>query len=176
MNAEGQTRMTAEDVIVVVRFLEGDGISVWVHGGWGVDALLEGQTREHKDVDLILALSDVPRMRTLLAGREFELLRGGPPKNFVLADGKGLEIDCHPVTWDALGNGIYRMENGEDWPFPASGFRGRGTIFGQTVQCLTPEVQMFLSHASYELTEKDFREMEALHKRFGVEYPVRIGG
>jgi len=77
----------------------------------------------------------------------------------------------HPVTWDNYGNGIYRMENGEDWVYPASGLAGSGLVFGKRVRCLTPETQMFLCHSGYELKEKDFREMEALHERFGVELP-----
>ena len=165
--------MKAQDVVEFVQLLERNNIEVWVHGGWGVDALLEEQTRPHRDLDLIVALSDVPRMQALLAERGFKLVQGGPPKNFVLADEKGRHIDVHPVTWDELGNGIYRMENGEDWPFPASGFTGSGSVLGQRVRCLSAETQMFLSHTGYELSEKDFREMDALHQRFGVEYPSK---
>jgi lincosamide nucleotidyltransferase A/C/D/E len=163
--------MKAQDVVEFVRLLERSGIQVWLDGGWGVDALLEEQTREHKDLDLVVALSDVPRMQALLAERGFRLVEGGPPKSFVLADKEGRHIDAHPVTWDEQGNGIYRMENGEDCTYPASGFAGSGSVFGERVRCLTAETQMLLCHTGYELTEKDFREMDALHERFGVEYP-----
>ncbi len=143
-----------------------------MHGGWGVDALLEEETRPHQDIDLIVERSDVPRMQALLAERGFKLIKGGPPMNFVLADDKGLHIDVHPVAWDEHGNGLYRMENGQDWPFPASGFAGRGSVLGRRVRCLSAAVQMFLSHRGYELSEKDFREMDALHERFGLENPL----
>jgi lincosamide nucleotidyltransferase A/C/D/E len=40
-------RMTAADVIEVLQCLERAGVSVWIDGGWGVDALVGAQTREH---------------------------------------------------------------------------------------------------------------------------------
>ena len=168
---EAQIDMKAEDVVELVELLERNDIRVWLDGGWGVDALLEEQTRPHKDLDLVAALPDVPRMQTLLAGRGFKLVEGGPPMSFVLADEKGRHLDVHPVTWDERGNGIYRMQNGQDWVYPASGFAGSGSVLGQRVRCLTAETQMLLCHTGYELSEKDFREMDALHQRFGVEYP-----
>ena len=164
--------MKAADVVELVQLLERNRIEVWLDGGWGVDALLEEQTRQHKDLDLVVALSDVPRMQTLLAERGFGLVEGGPPKSLVLADEEGRHVDVHPVTWDVQGNGIYRMENGQDCAYPASGFAGSGSVLGQRVRCLTAETQMLLCHTGYELTEKDFREMDALHERFGVEYPA----
>jgi lincosamide nucleotidyltransferase A/C/D/E len=163
--------MKAEDVVELVELLERNRIEVWLDGGWGVDALLEEQTRQHKDLDLVVALSDIPRMQALLAERGFGLVEGGPPKSFVLADEEKRHVDVHPVTWDVQGNGIYRMENGQDWAYPAPGFAGSGSVLGRPVRCLTAETQMLYCHTGYELTEKDFREMEALHERFGVEYP-----
>lgn len=95
---------------------------------------------------------------------------GGPPSSFVLDDKLGHQIDVHPAQFDEHGNGVYRMQNGEDWIYPAAGFAGRGTILGHSVRCLTPEVQM-LCHTGYEPSEKDFREVEQIHERFGVEIP-----
>lgn len=163
--------MKAKDVIKIVESLERGGVPVWLDGGWGVDALLGEQTRPHKDLDLVAALSHVPKMQALLAERGFSVVEGSPPLSFVLADRPGRRIDVHPVVWDEHGNGIYRLENGEDWVYPASGFAGSGSVLGQPVRCLSAEVQMFLCHAGYELGDKDFREMDALHRRFGVELP-----
>ena len=168
--------MKSEDVVWLLQLLEQNGIEAWLDGGWGVDALLGEQTRQHKDVDLVVALSDVPKMQDLLIHQGFAVVGGGPPMSFVLEDERGRSIDVHPVTWDEQGNGIYRMQNGEDWVYPAAGFTGNGSIDGQQVRCLTAEVQMMYCHTGYELTEKDFREMDALHQRFGVAYPPGYGG
>jgi len=166
--------MTPDDVIEILTLLDANGIDAWLDGGWNIDALLGEQTRPHKDIDLVLALADVSGMRTLLRGLHFDLVRGGPPTNFVLADKNTREIDVHPVTWDEQGNGIYRMENGEDWCYLAAGFTGRGVILGQTVKCLTPEVAM-LCRTDYEWAQKDFADTAALHDRFGVDYPPGHG-
>jgi len=65
-------------------------------GGWGVDALLQTQTRAHKDLDIILPVADVPKPRELLAMTGFAVREG--PDSFVLANGLGLEVDVHAVT------------------------------------------------------------------------------
>jgi len=160
--------MSAADVIEVLELLDADGIGCWLEGGWGVDALLGEQTREHDDVDMVVKLSKVPQMRELLAGHGFTLVHGGPPKNFVLGDSRDRRIDVHPVRFDAEGRGVYIMDNGETWLFPAQGFTGRGKIPERHVQCMSPEVQV-ICHADYELDENDRRDMRALRDRFGVE-------
>jgi hypothetical protein len=40
--------MTSSALVDLLRLVEGAGISVWFDGGWGVDALLERQSREHR--------------------------------------------------------------------------------------------------------------------------------
>ena len=98
-----------------MRLLDGGGIEVWLDGGWGVDALLGHQSRKHKDVDLVMRVTDVPKARSILASRGFAFKEGSIPTSFVLADTGGLEIDVHAVVFDQQGNGNYRMQNGEDW-------------------------------------------------------------
>jgi len=41
-----QPEMTAEAAVSIIKLLEQNGIEVYVDGGWGVDALLDQQTRE----------------------------------------------------------------------------------------------------------------------------------
>ena len=163
-------------MIWMVEALEAAGIDVWIHGGWGVDALLGDQTREHSDVDINVTTADVPRMVELLGREGFTVVHGELHSNFVMEDGRGRCIDVHPVRFDEKGDGIYRMENGEDWPFPAAGFAGRGTIAGRPVRCLTPEIEMLCHATGYEPDEDDFRDMYALNQRFGVELPAHYQG
>ena len=40
------------DAIEIIRYAEENGINIWIDGGWGVDALLEEETRAHNDIDL----------------------------------------------------------------------------------------------------------------------------
>ena len=44
--------MTADAVLEVIATLEEASVRVWLDGGWGVDALLGEQTRNHADLDL----------------------------------------------------------------------------------------------------------------------------
>jgi hypothetical protein len=43
--------MTAEDALAPYDLFRSQGITVWLDGGWGVDALLGRQTRPHSDLD-----------------------------------------------------------------------------------------------------------------------------
>lgn len=169
-----QLEMTTAALIELLELLENAGIQVWLDGGWGVDALLESQSRLHKDVDLILRVTDVPMIQEVLGKRGFKTKEGVLPHSFVLADGLGLEVDIHSVVFDHEGNGRYRMRNGEDWIYPAEGFTGKGTINGKSVRCLSPTAQVHCHAEGYTPVEKDFRDMELLQKRFGVELPPQL--
>jgi lincosamide nucleotidyltransferase A/C/D/E len=171
---ETKREMTSSALLELLRLFEQAAIPVWLDGGWGIDALLETQTRTHKDVDIILAVTDVPALQELLAQRGFAISEGIAPDSFVLANGSGLEVDIHAVTFDDDGNGVYRMRNGEDWIFPAEGFNGRGIITGMNVRCLSPPTQVLCHAYGYEPVEKDIRDMELLQERFGVELPQKL--
>jgi lincosamide nucleotidyltransferase A/C/D/E len=161
--------MDAGALLQVVDRLEELGIEVWLDGGWGVDALLGRETRQHDDLDLVAELRYSDRIVELLQGLGYDVVAGAAPKSFVLVDREGRQVDVHPVTFDAEGGGVYQDGSGE-WVYPAQGFSGRGSVDGKPVRCLSPEVQV-LVHAGYELTEKDYRELYLLRERFGVEPP-----
>jgi len=166
--------MTSTSVIELLELLDSEGIEAWLDGGWGVDALLQAQTRPHKDVDIIVRLSEVPRLSGCLASRGFTVRPGGTPSSFVLVNPAGLEIDVHAVTFDERGDGVYRMANGQVWIYPAGGFLGQGSIAGVPVRCLSPEVQVLCHAHGYVPTEKDLGDMENLRSRFGVELPPHL--
>jgi lincosamide nucleotidyltransferase A/C/D/E len=165
--------MDARSLLGVVEVLAQEGIEVWLDGGWGVDALLERETREHDDLDLLADLRHSDRIIELLGELGYELVDGAPPVSFVLVDAIGRQVDVHPVTFAADGGGVYELREGSTWVYPAEGFAGTGSVAGRPVRCLTPEVQV-LVHAGYELTEKDYRELYLLRERFGVELPEHL--
>jgi lincosamide nucleotidyltransferase A/C/D/E len=166
--------MTATELVELLGWVRDAGVDVWLDGGWGIEALLETQTRPHKDVDLIVAFRDADRLTKLLEQHGYRLKGGGRAENFVLVDDSGREVDVHVVEFDAEGNGNYRMENGELWVFPAHGFTGRGRVGSFEVSCLTPEVAVECHASGYEPQEKDFADMEHLERKFGVQLPARL--
>ena len=86
----------------------------------------------HQAVDIVVSVSDVPKLQELLAIMGFSVQEGNPPNSFVLANGVGLEVDVHVVNFDDDGNGVYRMQNGEDWIYAAEGFSGQGVVRGMS--------------------------------------------
>jgi lincosamide nucleotidyltransferase A/C/D/E len=165
---------TPDAVVDLLALLDAEAIDVWLDGGWGVDALLGMHTRAHKDVDIIVQVSDRSRLVALLVSKGYFVHGGGRPSNFVMSDARGIEVDIHAVRFDPAGNGIYRMATGEDWTYPAEGFSGRGTVNGATVRCLSARTQVLCHAYGYMPTEKDFQDMERLEERFSVELPLRL--
>jgi lincosamide nucleotidyltransferase A/C/D/E len=165
--------MEAEEAARVVDAFERAGVAVWLDGGWGVDALLGEQVREHDDLDLVIELSASSTLTEVLASLGYAHVAGDLPSSFVLVDDVGRQVDVHPVAFDAEGGGVYRMEDGRDWTYPAEGFSGRGRVGGLPVRCLDPATQV-LVHSGYELTAKDYLELRLLHERFGVELPQKV--
>jgi lincosamide nucleotidyltransferase A/C/D/E len=51
--------MEAKEVVRLLDAAAAVGIEVWIDAGWGVDALLGEQRREHDDLDVDVELADV---------------------------------------------------------------------------------------------------------------------
>ena len=48
-----------DDVIKFYSDLSDIGVDIWIDGGWGVDALLNKQTRPHGDLDIVVREKDL---------------------------------------------------------------------------------------------------------------------
>lgn len=170
---------SAADVLSLYTQCEALGVTLWIDGGWGVDALLGEQTRPHADVDIAIQEKDLPALRALLEGQGY---RDVPRDdtcawNFVLGDDAGRLVDVHVIVLDAAGNGIYGPpENGE--MYPASALTGSGSILGRAVRCIAPE-DLVRFHTGYPLRPHDIADVSALCRRFNIplppEYARRVG-
>lgn len=174
----------AQDVIHLYQSLSSNGIRVWLTGGWGIDALLEEQTRAHKDLDIIVLLDDVVRVRELLAREGYCLKElwseniwaldshgSETPTAFVLQDSDGREIDVHATRFDDRGSGIPAWVNDEGRVFTRDDLAGEGRIAGFPVRCLSPEMQI-ICHTGYDLPQVQRGDLERLRDRFGIESPT----
>jgi lincosamide nucleotidyltransferase A/C/D/E len=158
--------MTASDVVEIVQLLDQNQMDVWIDGGWGVDALLGGQTRPHRDLDIAIQHKDTPRLRILLEARGYKDAPRDDTRdcNFVLEDDLGHQIDVHSYTFDSSGNHVYGVE------YPAQSLTGNGFVNGYLVRCISPE-WMVKFHTGYEIDENDYLDVRALCRRFGIEMP-----
>jgi lincosamide nucleotidyltransferase A/C/D/E len=162
--------MEAQTVLSIYNSLEELGVPIWIDGGWGVDALLETQTRDHNDLDIVVEQRHVLHLRDFLKDYREIKLEIARPHNFVLADPSSNEIDVHVIEIDQVGNGIYGPpEKGE--MYPSASLTGVGKIDGQTVRCISAEWTLKF-HSGYELKDKDYRDMSALCTKFNLELPT----
>jgi len=167
--------MNAQAVVAILTTLDDAGIRVWLDGGWGVDALLEVQTREHRDLDLIVSDHNVERLTDTLVGAGFAPPKlGGTPTNFVMAHLDYGEVDIHAIEFDDRGYGIFLLPDGRRWPFPPSAFGGQGLVAERRVNCLSTEAQVQCHGQGYKPTEIDLKDMERLQLRFGVVLPLSL--
>jgi len=164
--------MDGERVLDLLACLDDHEITVWVDGGWGIDALLGTQTRAHDDLDLVARIDDAERIQRVLDELGYALEHGGAPLSFELVDAAGHQVDVHPASFTPSGDGVYRMASGEDWVYPAGGFAGIGHILGREVHCLTPEVMLVGHSTGYTLDEDHRRDVRALSEKFALPLPV----
>ncbi len=171
----------AEDVISVYQYLSANDIQIWLTGGWGIDALLQVQTRPHKDLDFISLVDDIVRLQDLLSREGYSLKELWSencwvmdsdgiktPTAFVLQDMVGRQIDVHAMRLDDRGNGIPAWSN-EELIFKRENLAGEGSITGVAIPCISYKMQI-LCHKGYNLPSEQLRDLEKLRKKFGVEY------
>jgi lincosamide nucleotidyltransferase A/C/D/E len=168
--------VSADDVIEILDALDAARIVVWIDGGWGIDALLERERRLHDDLDAAVAFEDLPRVDAALAplgfARDLSQAEWFPGR-VVLRDARGRQIDLHPLKFDPGGNGVQQMPDWLDAPegvYPADGLKGRGTIGGRDVRCLTPELQL-AHHVYANPDDVDYDDLVALCERFHLTMP-----
>lgn len=158
--------MEKEEVVSLYNLLEENGVEIWVDGGWGIDALLEKQTRPHNDLDIAVDRKDEKKLRELLASKGYKEKYKENPKefNFVLKDDKGREIDVHVFEFDGEGNNIYGIE------YPKESLTGTGNIGGKVLNCIAPEF-VIKFHGNFEPKTKDLKDIKALCAKFNLKPP-----
>jgi lincosamide nucleotidyltransferase A/C/D/E len=155
-----------QDVLDVLTVLADAGLTAWVDGGWGVDALLGSTSREHEDLDLVVRLDEIASVRSVLSAAGFTtVLRDWLPNALALADRTGRSVDLHPVTRTPDGGGDQVTLRGTRFHYPAP---VPGVIGGQPVRCVDAATQL-LCHSGYEFTDKDRHDLAHLRRRFGRE-------
>lgn len=80
--------MNREQVVRLCRCFDADALPFWVDGGWGVDALIGRQPRDHSDLDLAVEFAALPAFERALFAQGFvQRNRPDDPEwNWVLAN------------------------------------------------------------------------------------------
>lgn len=143
-------------------------VLAWLDGGWGVDALLGGQTRLHSDLDLVVSRPDLEVLQDVLWLLRFEVLRDWLPNAIAYHDLDGRQVDLHPIDPTLDGGGDQIQLDGESrWHYSAP---VRGVLGGRTVLCC-PVADQVSCHLGYPPRPSDFEDMRRLADRFGLDLP-----
>ncbi len=164
--------MNASDVVELLSWLEQHGIDVWLNGGWGVDALLSHQTREHEDLDITISAADRAAYTAAMEAAAFKTYRVDNDFNWVLIDRRGRLVDVHLVDFSetVISRAGVSMYGPAGLPFEVGSLEGRGNIADKPVKCETAEFQV-RGHTTYTPDETDYRDVLALCRAFDIEIP-----
>ena len=159
--------MRVEDAVEIVRGLNGAGITVWVDGGFCVDALVGRELREHGDLDIAVNHPDENALIEWLMARGFSDRPSSDKSawNYVLGDDAGRLIDIHVFEFDDEGNHIYGTA------YPRESLSSRATLGGIEIDCIPPE-WMFRFKTEYAPAPKDIIDVYALADKYGYEIPI----
>ena len=154
-----EKELTAAQAIQIAEGLAAAEVRCWVMGGWGIDALLGEQTRAHHDLDLLVAVSDLPSLEAWLREegfcRAYQWQENAPARlhgeswdtAFVEQHADGRELDIHAVR---IEDGSILLATTDPWELPSRALDGVGEICGRPVACVTAEAQRAM-HRGYDL-------------------------
>ena len=161
--------MNEHNVVDLLKATENLGVTVWIGGGWGVDALLGSQTRPHNDIDVYIEKRNADRfIKTLTSKGYLEVKTEYTTKSHTVWQNSSNHIvDLHLIELKVDDvESLYF----EDEAYPLFVLDGAGVIGGMAVRCFTAEAQL-LFHQGYEHNEKDIHDVLLLCKAFGLDMP-----
>lgn len=165
--------MSAGQAGAICTALARAGVSCWVMGGWGVDALLGRVTREHHDLDLLVDVASLPALASWMADAGFahrydwdetapvELDGATWSTAYVAGHVDGRELDVHAVV--PLQDGACRLATTDPWVLPEDTLTGTGRIGEVEVRCTSVAAQRAM-HRGYDLPEHHVRDLAALDR------------
>ena len=155
------------DAIEIIAYAEENGISIWIDGGWGVDALLEEKTRAHNDIDLFVEESNSKKFVEILKEESFVEVKEAytTTSHTVWKDTKGRIIDLHIFEFNEQEYVVFEGET-----YPSDVFSGIGKIGDKVVKCIDAENQV-LFHLGYKHDENDVHDVKRLCERFNIPVP-----
>jgi len=147
--------MRTSEVLHILDALERVDVRYWLAGGWGVDALHGGATREHRD--LAIDADTFGMARGTLEAMRFSKETDWLPVRLEMAGGPGGWVDLHPVRFDSDGDGVQQGLDGATFAYPAADLVV-GSIAGRDVPCISIRLQREF-HAGYNPRPQDLHDL-----------------
>ena len=162
--------MELREVERVLQQLDDHDVRYWVLGGWGVDALLGHQTREHRDLDLAVDATgwDTCLERATELGYESET--DWLPIRLELVSPHGW-LDLHPVRFSESGDGVQAGPDATTFDYPKEQLT-TGALGGRVVPCVSAAWQLRV-HTGYEPRPQDLQDLAVLTSLVDETTPSR---
>jgi lincosamide nucleotidyltransferase A/C/D/E len=138
-----------------------------IDGGWGVDALVGWQTRDHDDLDLVVRSSDLGTVLDALASLGFTESVDERPARVVASRADDLRVDLHLLEQTSSGT-TQRLPGGQQFTYFLDDTTG--AIDGRTVRCISPQMQL-LTHTGYEPDDDDRADIARVAALSGLAVP-----
>ena len=158
--------LTAAQARTIASGLQQVGVRFWIIGGWGIDALIGRQTRNHHDLDLLVAAADLPPFNDWLNlngfARAYEWQENTSigihgsfwDTAFVTQHPDGRELDIHGVHVDEQ---PLRLATTDPWALPDD-WASVGNIAATAVPCVSAQAQRAM-HRGYELPPQHIEDL-----------------
>jgi lincosamide nucleotidyltransferase A/C/D/E len=154
---------TQDDAVWMLDVMLGLEITPVIARGWGIDALVGHQTREHRDLDVLVPEPFVDPLVTALSEASFSITTDWLPVRIELTDDRAQRrIDIHPAFDDGRQGWWQQGFDGHRFESPQETLTD-GTIGGRAVHCFTAAKQLEL-HQSSPHRPGDVRDIAVLHR------------
>ncbi len=153
---------TKENLFTVLDLMESLEIRYWLDGGWGVDALVGYQTRNHRDIDINFDAKDTAKLLEMLVNFGYQIDTDWRPVRIELYHSKLGYLDIHPFIIEKDGSCKQADLEGGFYDIPAIYF-GMTTFDGRDIPCINLEGQKVF-HTGYELRDVDRHDIEHLNQ------------
>ncbi|MEG0626320.1 nucleotidyltransferase domain-containing protein [Anaerorhabdus sp.] len=152
--------VTKENLFTVLDLIESLEMTYWLDGGWGVDALVGYQTRNHRDIDINFDANETAKFLEILTNVGYQIDTDERPVRIELYHSELGYLDIHPFIIEKDGSSKQAALEGGFYDIPAIYF-GSTTFEGRNIPCINLEGQRVF-HTGYELREVDKHDIEHL--------------
>lgn len=155
------------DACEILSWAYNNNIEIWLDGGWGVDALLGKETRQHNDIDLFVEEKNYNKFIEIIKNKGFNeiVVEYTSEVHTFWSDNKLRIIDLRMFKDNCDGTICYEGE-----VFQKNIFDGVGKIGNIMVSCINAKNQV-LFHLGYEFGESEIHDVKLLCKEFDIPIP-----